>query len=92
MKLKRVIINRRPTASQPAAGLNRRTGAFRTLQESRNPGEYAIKHWHPGAAFGLRLGDLAMDSELKTKLSGIVRQLAEQEQQCLAEEIESPLA
>lgn len=29
------------------------------------------------------MGDLAMDSELKTRLSGIVRQLAEQEQQRL---------
>lgn len=31
----------------------------------------------------MRLGDLAMDSELRTRISGIVRQLAEREQQRL---------
>jgi hypothetical protein len=36
-----------------------------------------------GVAFDLKMGDLAMDSELRTRISGIVNQLAEQEQQRL---------
>jgi hypothetical protein len=59
----------------------RSRGCSCTLQEGPDRGFLVIGNWRAGRAIYLRMGDLAMDSERRTRISGIVQQVAEREQQ-----------